>query len=65
MPGLDGMGLAAKVISGLSGAKILLISGLEDELRRAGGFPSDRVATLQKPFSLDQLRRTVRGMLGG
>lgn len=65
MPGLDGMGLAAKVISGLSGAKILLISGLEDELRRAGGFPSDRVATLQKPFSLDQLRRTVRGLLGG
>ncbi len=65
MPGLDGMGLAANVTSGLPGVKVLLISGLEDELKRAGGFPSNRVFTLQKPFTLDKLRRAVRDLLAG
>ncbi|HRY06171.1 MAG TPA: response regulator [Hyphomicrobiaceae bacterium] len=67
MPGLDGMGLAAKITSGTTpgaaSTKILLISGLADELQRASGFPPERVATLQKPFTLDQLREKVRAML--
>ncbi|MGD9671759.1 MAG: response regulator [Hyphomicrobiaceae bacterium] len=69
MPGLDGMGLAAKVTSGTmagtSGVKILLISGLAEELQRAQGFPRERVATLQKPFTLDKLRESVRKLLHG
>lgn len=69
MPGLDGMGLAAKITSGTmagtSGVKILLISGLAEELQRAQGFPRERVATLQKPFTLDKLRESVRKLLHG
>lgn len=64
MPGLDGMGLAAKVTSQLVGVKVLLISGLADELQRARGFPPARVGTLQKPFTLEQLREKVRALLG-
>lgn len=69
MPGLDGIGLAAKITSGMTGrtagVKILLISGLAEELQRAQGFPRERVATLQKPFTLDQLRERVRALLQG
>lgn len=64
MPGLDGMGLATKVTSASSAVKILLISGLEDELRRARRFPRNRVKMMQKPFTLDQLRSKVRELLG-
>ncbi len=69
MPGLDGMGLAFKITSGglagTSDVKILLISALAEELQRARGFPRQRVATLQKPFTLDQLRASVRALLRG
>lgn len=63
MPGLDGMGLAAKVTSVMA-LKVLLISALSEELQRAEGFPSERVSTLQKPFTLEQLRSKVRTLLG-
>ena len=65
MPGLDGFGLASQVIARLPSAKILLVSGLSDELKRAEGLPRERVVTLQKPFTLDQLRTQVRNLLGG
>lgn len=69
MPGLDGMGLASRItsgaMSGTSEVKILLISALAEELQRARGFPRDRVAILQKPFTLDQLRESVRTLLRG
>lgn len=67
MPGLDGMALAARITSEISAkwadVKILLISGLGEELHRAAGFPPKRVSTLQKPFSLDQIRERVRALL--
>ncbi len=69
MPGLDGLGLVARVTSDIAsrsaGAKILLISGLADELQRAQGFPRERVSTLQKPFSLEQFRDRVGMILRG
>lgn len=63
MPGLDGLSLASRVAARASGPKVLLISGLGHELKRAGGLPQDRVATLQKPFTLEQLRKAVRALL--
>jgi CheY-like chemotaxis protein len=69
MPGLDGMGLVARITSDVASrsvdAKILLISGLADELLRAKGFPRERVSTLQKPFSLEQFRDRVGMILRG
>lgn len=63
MPGLDGLTLAARVAKRASGPKVLLISGLGHELKRAEGLPANRVATLQKPFTLEQLRKAVRALL--
>ena len=65
MPGLDGMGLTAKVLSSGAARRILLMSAHSDELERAQGFPPDRVATLHKPFKLEALRARVRDLLLG
>lgn len=63
MPGLDGMGLAAHVSARIPALKVLLMSGLADELKRAEGFPRDRFATLAKPFTLDQIKAAARKLL--
>lgn len=63
MPGMDGMALTARVSASLPQIKVLLISGLDDELQRAAGFPAGRVATLAKPFTLDQVKAAVRRLL--
>lgn len=64
MPGLDGYALVQRVANRQPTLKILLMSGLGHELRRADGLPADRVATLGKPFTLDQMRNLVRGLIG-
>ncbi|MCB1529191.1 MAG: response regulator [Hyphomicrobiaceae bacterium] len=63
MPELDGIGLAAHVTTHHPSLKVLLISGLGDELRRAAGFDKNKLATLSKPFTLEQLRAAVRALL--
>ena len=64
MPGLDGMGLVARVTPHTK-LKVLLISALSEELQRARGFPADRVGTLEKPFTLEQLKSRVRALITG
>ena len=57
------MALAARVAPVMPKLKVLLVSGLGDELKRAAGFPGDRVSTLAKPFTLEQIRMAVRKRL--
>lgn len=64
MPGLDGYALVHRIASKQPALKILLMSGLGHELKRAAGLPAERVATLGKPFTLDQMRQLVRGLIG-
>lgn len=63
MPELDGIGLAAQVSARHPNLKILLVSGLGDELKRAEGFDKSKVSTLAKPFTLEQLRSAVRALI--
>ena len=63
MPGLDGIGLAAHAIASRPGVRVLLMSGFAEELERARALPSDRLAVIVKPFTLDQIRQTVRDLL--
>lgn len=63
MPVLDGMALASRATARIPDMKVLLISGLGEELKRADGLPQGRVTTLNKPFTLDQLRASVRALL--
>ncbi len=63
MPGLDGYALVHRIAGKQPKLKILLMSGLGHELKRAEGLPADRVATLAKPFTLEQMRQLVRGLI--
>lgn len=64
MPLLDGIALAEQVLRAAPKVRCLLVSGLAAEVLRAGRLRNDRVATLSKPFTLDQLRAEIRRLLG-
>lgn len=64
MPGLDGIDLAKRAIAAAPGIRLLLMSGFAEELERARALPSDRLAVLIKPFTLEQIRQAVRNLLG-
>ncbi|MGQ0672938.1 MAG: response regulator [Hyphomicrobium sp.] len=60
MPGLDGITLAERAIAAGRGIAVVLMSGYSDQLEKAKGMGGGRVATLSKPFSLEQARAAVR-----
>lgn len=64
MPGIDGIELARRAIEKAPGLKLLLMSGFAEELERARTLPTDRLAIIPKPFTLDQIRSAVRDLLG-
>lgn len=64
MPGMDGIALAEKAIAARHGLRVVLISGYAEQLERARGLGAGRVATLLKPFTLEQIRAAVRAVLG-
>lgn len=64
MPGLDGISLAGRATAAAPQLAVLLMSGFSDELVRAKQLGAARLAVLPKPFTLEQLRSTVRGLLG-
>lgn len=64
MPGLDGIALAERALAAAPDLRVLLISGFEGGLDRAGSLPAERVRRLSKPLSLEQIRAEVRGLLG-
>lgn len=64
MPGLGGFDLVSKFEKQLPKTKFLLISGFLERLRDDAAVASGRIATLDKPFTLDKLRAEVKRLLG-
>ncbi|HRN84905.1 MAG TPA: response regulator [Hyphomicrobium sp.] len=64
MPGIDGIELAKRAIAAAPTMRLLLMSGFAEELERAHALPSDKLAVIIKPFTLEQIRQAVRTLLG-
>jgi CheY-like chemotaxis protein len=64
MPLLDGVKLAERASALQPGLRILLMSGFAEQLERAKTLKGPHVAAISKPFTLDQVRATVRKLLG-
>jgi CheY-like chemotaxis protein len=63
MPLLDGVTLAERVARLQPGLPVLLMSGFPDQLDRAKAVSGPHVAVISKPFTLDQVRESVRKLL--
>lgn len=63
MPMLDGIALAETAHELQPRLRILLMSGLSDQLERAKSLKGQQVGMLSKPFTLDQVRESVRKLL--
>ena len=64
MPLLDGVKLAERASALQPGLRVLLMSGFAEQLERAKTLNGPQVAVISKPFTLDQVRATVRKLLG-
>jgi two-component system, cell cycle response regulator CpdR len=64
MPLLDGVKLAERASALQPGLRVLLMSGFAEQLERAKTLNGPQVAVISKPFTLDQVRTTVRKLLG-
>lgn len=63
MPMLDGIALAEQSFPLQPGIRVLLMSGFADQLGRASELSSPHVAVISKPFTLDQVRESVRKLM--
>jgi DNA-binding NtrC family response regulator len=63
MPQLDGVTLAARAIALKPSLAVVLMSGFSDQLDRAGKLNAARFASIAKPFTLEQIKQVVRGVL--
>jgi two-component system, cell cycle response regulator CpdR len=63
MPMLDGIALAEHAFQLQPGVRILLMSGFPDQLDRAKDLSGPHVGVISKPFTLDQVRESVRKLL--
>jgi CheY-like chemotaxis protein len=63
MPGLDGVALAEKALGLNSKLRIMLMSGFADELGRADRLRPRIAHVITKPFTLEQIRSSVRSVL--
>lgn len=63
MPLLDGIALAERALR-QPGMRVLLMSGFPEQLDRARALKSPQVAVISKPFSLEDVRASVRRLLG-
>lgn len=62
MPGLDGPSLVRKLVEVLPTVSVVYMSGCADG-RLERELPAPRRAFLAKPFTIDELTRTVAGLL--
>lgn len=65
MPGMDGLTLAAKALESDARLRIILMSGFAGGFAAADALKGRIHAMLTKPLTLEQMRRHVRGALGG
>ena len=63
MPLLDGVALAERAVPLQPGLRVLLMSGFAEQLDRAKAMSGPHVAVISKPFTLDQVRASVRKLL--
>lgn len=63
MPALDGISLAEKALTLKPGLGVVLMSGFSDQLERANALKARRLASIAKPFTLEQIKLMVRSIL--
>jgi CheY-like chemotaxis protein len=64
MPGLDGVALAKLALAASGRVKVLLMSGYTESLERGRWLAPARLGVIAKPFTLDQIRRSIATVLG-
>jgi len=64
MPGLDGIELVEKGLKASPRLRVILMSGFVGELDRAERLKGKVARVLAKPFTLDEMRSAVKGVLG-
>jgi len=64
MPNMSGLALAEAVIAKNAGQRIIIMSGLADELTRARALLSPTVRMITKPVTLEQIRGEAAELLG-
>jgi two-component system, cell cycle response regulator CpdR len=64
MPGIDGIELVEKGLAARLKLRVVLMSGFSDELGRAGHLKGRIARVVTKPFTLEQIRSTVKSVLG-
>jgi CheY-like chemotaxis protein len=63
MPQLDGVSLAREALKLKPALGIVLMSGFSDQLDRATALNAKRLASISKPFTLEQIKLMVRSIL--
>lgn len=63
MPQVDGVTLAGEAIKLKPAIAIVLMSGFSDQLDRASELNAKRLKSIPKPFTLEQIKATVRALL--
>jgi len=64
MPGVDGIELVEKAIEVAPKLRIVLMSGFAGEFGRAEHLKGKIARVITKPFTLEQMRGAVKGVLG-
>lgn len=64
MPGIDGVELARHALAGSPRIRVLMMSGYTDSLERGRALNPVRIGVIAKPFTLDQIRRSIAAALG-
>ena len=65
MPVLDGVTLAEKALTRQPGLRVILMSGYTSELDRAKPLEAKGLSVISKPFTLEQIRASVKRALAG
>lgn len=63
MPGLDGLALAKHALAASPRIKVLMMSGYAEPLERGRALGGGRLDVIVKPFSLEQVRRSIAALL--
>jgi two-component system, cell cycle response regulator CpdR len=64
MPGIDGIELVEKGLAARPKLRVVLMSGFSGELGRAEHLKGRIARVVTKPFTLEQIRSTVKSVLG-
>lgn len=63
MPQVDGLTVAREALKAKPGLAVVLMSGFSDQLDRASELNATRLKSIAKPFTLEQIKATVRALL--